>query len=137
MTPNETIFEKIIKGEIPCTKIYEDEHTLAFLDIKPNNLGHTLVIPKEHSANIYEMSEESTKNVFATVRKVAKAIKIALSADGINLVMNNEPAAGQDVFHSHIHVIPRFDNDGFKKGRHLEYKEGEMEEIAERIKRVL
>src|SRR3989344_1093399 len=131
---NDCIFCKIVKGDIPSNKIYEDEETFAFLDIAPVNLGHTLVISKEHFPNIYETPEEVMAHMMKTAKKVSIALK-ALDAEGVNVTMNNNFAAGQVVFHSHIHVIPRFTNDGFelwhgKRG----YKDGnEREEIAQKI----
>ena len=132
--PEETIFMKIIKGEIPSTKIYEDENTYAFLDIQPNNLGHTLVIPKTPSTNIYKMSDEDVKTLFVVVKKISIAVKKGMEATGINIAMNNDVDAGQEVFHSHIHVIPRFPNDNFKHGRHLKYEDGQIETTAEKIR---
>ena len=128
------IFLKIIAGEIPAHKVYEDEYTYAFLDATPNNPGHTLVIPKERYKDIYEIPEEVLSHVMNTVKKVAIAVKKATNADGINIGMNNEPAAGQLVFHAHIHVIPRFKDDGLKHWGKKEYKEGEAEKVAESIR---
>lgn len=128
------IFCKIINKEIPCSKIYEDEKVFAFLDIAPVNIGHTLIIPKKHFVNIYETPEELLANMIKISKIIAKAIKSELKTDGINVTMNNEPAAGQAVFHSHIHIIPRFTNDGFGlwQGKRP-YNEGEKEQIAQRI----
>ena len=131
---SDDIFLKIIAGEIPAHKVYEDEYTYAFLDATPNNPGHTLVIPKERYKDIYEIPEEVLSHVMNTVKKVAIAVKKATNADGINIGMNNEPAAGQLVFHAHIHVIPRFKDDGLKHWGRKEYKEGEAEKIAESIR---
>jgi len=128
-----TIFEKIVAGEIPCTKIYEDSETFAFLDISPSQYGHTLVITKQPFKNIYEIPSEIAGKLFQAVQKIAVAIKKATEADGINIVMNNETAAGQIVFHAHIHIIPRFENDGGYHGKHLTYPEGKKEEIATKI----
>lgn len=125
---------KIIRREIPAHIVYEDEQTLAFLDIAPNNHGHTLVIPKEPSRNLFEISEESWLAVMKTVRKLAPVIKEAAGASGINIAMNNEPAANQEVFHTHVHIIPRFDGDGVLSYSKTEYAEGEAEAIAERIR---
>lgn len=134
----ETIFTKIINGEIPSSKIYEDENVFAFLDIQPNNLGHTLVVPKNHSKNIYEMDEEDIKNLFIAVKKISVAVKKGTKATGINIAMNNDPDAGQEVFHSHIHIIPRFPNDSFHHGRHLKYESDEQkEEVAQKIRNEL
>jgi len=130
----ECIFCKIIKGEIPSHKIYEDEHTFAFLDIRPNNPGHTLVIPKDHFENIYTTPDEALARMMLSAKKISIAIKNSLAADGINISMNNEEAAGQIIFHTHIHVIPRYTTDGFKHFPQKSYKQGEAEEIAKKIK---
>lgn len=127
------IFCKIIKGELPATKLYEDDKALAFLDISPVNIGHALVIPKEHFENILETPEDVIAHMMKVVKKVSHGIE-GLKCDGINITMNNKSAAGQVVFHSHIHVIPRYVGDGFglwhgKRG----YAEGEKEEVAKTI----
>ena len=128
------IFCKIVKGEIPCTKIYEDKNVLAFLDITPVNIGHALVIPKQHFANIYETPEDILAGMMIASKIVSKAIKSGTGADGINLTMNNDPAAGQVIFHSHIHLIPRIMNDGFPMWHgKRNYTEGEMGTVAEKI----
>ena len=129
------LFCKIIAGEIPSYKIYEDENTFAFLDINPTNIGHTLVVPKKHSKNIFDIEKNDLNNVYQTSKKIATAIKKSLGADGINIISNNELAAGQLVFHTHIHIIPRFDNDGFKhwKGKRG-YKNGEADDTVNKIK---
>jgi|SRR5271168_2974773 len=128
------IFCKIIDGSIPADKVYEDEHTLAFLDIRPTNVGHTLVIPKDHFENIYTTPDETLCRLMISVRKIALAVKNAVDAEGINISMNNERPAGQLVFHTHIHIIPRFETDGFKSWGHTEYKDGEAEKVAEDIR---
>src|SRR5690554_342879 len=108
------IFCKIIKGEIPSSKVYEDENVLAFLDISQVTKGHTLVIPKKHEENIYELSEESAKAVFTAVPKIAKALKAAYNPIGLNMLNNNGKPAGQSVFHYHVHLLPRYGKgDGF------------------------
>ena len=101
------LFCKIISGEIPSAKVYEDEYSFAFLDINPINPGHTLLVPKRHFANLYETSDETLKELTPIIKKLAIAVKKAVSADGINIGMNNDPAAGQLVFHAHFHIIPR------------------------------
>lgn len=128
------IFCKIVGGEIPSFKVYEDGDTLAFLDIKPNNPGHTLVVPKKHSENLYDIDDHSLAATIRTAQKVARAIKLAMAADGINLAMNNESAAGQVIFHPHFHIIPRFKEDGYHPWPQKAYKEGEAENIAEKIR---
>ena len=128
------IFCKIVRNEIPAVKIYEDAETVAFLDITPNTRGHALIIPKNHFENIYSVPVETWCLMNITAQKIAIAIKSALSADGINIAMNNESAAHQLVFHAHIHVIPRY-NDFTEK--HYTYIADEMEELAKEIKEVL
>ncbi|MEI7512773.1 MAG: HIT domain-containing protein [Candidatus Uhrbacteria bacterium] len=111
---NTELFKKIIAGEIPCEKVYEDEHAFAFLDIGPVNLGHTLVIPKKWSQGLLDAEPEALRELIIAVQKVAAAVKAATGADGINVHQNEGEAAGQKVFHLHFHVIPRFANDGFE-----------------------
>ncbi len=108
--------------------------TLAFLDIHPVNPGHVLVIPKTHSANLFEISAKDWASVQETVRRIAVALEKAVEADGVNLMMNNREHAGQVVDHAHVHLIPRFKGDGLKLWPHKEYKEGEAAEIVEKIK---
>jgi len=128
------IFCKIIKKEIPADVIYEDENVLAFLDIAPVNIGHSLVIPKKHFVNIYETPEDILTEMMRTVKKISHAIKTGLGVDGINVTMNNEGAAGQVVFHAHIHIIPRIANDGFGMWHGKRpYAEGEKKAVAEKI----
>jgi len=130
----ECIFCKIIKKEIQTTKIYEDERTFAFLDISPVNYGHALVIPKVHSENLLEMKEKDLTAVMKTVQKIANAIMKGLKADGFNLGMNNYPAAGQLVMHSHIHVMPRLKNDGLRLNwPNKKYANGMDKDVAETI----
>ena len=131
---NNCIFCKISKKEIPCARVYEDENVLAFLDISPVNVGHTLVIPKKHYINIYETPEEILLEMMKVVKKISQAIKDGLFADGINIAINNDPAAGQVVFHSHIHIIPRVANDGFELWHSKRpYQKGEKEAVTKKI----
>ncbi len=138
MKEKETVFAKIIRREIPSEIVYEDELVLGFLDIHPVNFGHTLLIPKKHYQNIYELPDSILGHFFTVVKKLSTAIKKAVQADGINVVMNNEPAAGQVVFHAHVHIIPRFNNDGFKhwKGPR-KYEPDEALETMQKIRDVL
>lgn len=129
------IFCKISEGVIPSAKIYEDEEFFAFLDIKPVNPGHTLLVPKKHSANLYDTPDETLAHMAPVIKKLAMAVKKAVSADGINIGMNNDPAAGQLVFHAHFHIIPRHSEDGFKHWHSKRpYKDGEINKVAEKIK---
>jgi histidine triad (HIT) family protein len=104
--PN-NIFAKILRGELPCYKVYEDEKALAFLDIMPRAPGHTLVLPKAPARNVLDISAEDLAHVHQVAQKVAKAGMLAFSADGITIQQFNEGAGGQVVFHLHVHVIPR------------------------------
>lgn len=133
MTEN-CIFCKIIKGQIPCTKVYEDTDVFVFLDINPINKGHTLVVPKHHSENLYTIPEKDLLACVKTCKKVAIALKEAVKAEGVNIGMNNDGAAGQAVFHSHFHVIPRFSHDGLKHWPGKKYEGKEAEEIAQKLK---
>lgn len=128
------IFCGIVSGSIPAYTLYEDAHTLAFLDIHPNNPGHTLVIPKAHAANIYNIAPSDLHTLMDTTQKMARAVKQAMEADGINLSMNNDQAAGQIIFHAHMHVIPRFLHDGYKHWPQHSYPPDEAERITEKIK---
>jgi len=107
---DQNIFAKILRGEIPCHKVYEDDVALAFMDVMPQGDGHTLVIPKRAKVrNVLEMDADELAALIPRVQKVAKAVKQAFNADGVMLIQYNEPAAGQTVFHPHFHVIPRFE----------------------------
>jgi histidine triad (HIT) family protein len=105
--PN-NIFAKILRGDIPAHKVYEDAHTLAFMDIMPQADGHTLVIPKEGAANILDLSPDMAGRLIQTTQKIARAVKSAMNAPGVMLVQLNGAEAGQTVFHIHFHVIPRW-----------------------------
>ena len=135
--PEDCVFCKIIKGEIPCAKIYENDKVLAFLGIEPINKGHTIVIPKEHHKDLLSMPDDILAEVTKITKKVSKAVVEATGADGFNIGQNNGKAAGQAVFHFHIHIMPRFENDGLKHWSHKEYSEGEMNEFAEKISNAL
>ena len=107
---DQNIFAKILRGEIPCHKVYEDDVALAFMDVMPQGDGHTLVIPKRAKVrNVLEMDADELAALIPRVQKVAKAVKQAFNAAGVMLIQYNEPAAGQTVFHPHFHVIPRFE----------------------------
>jgi histidine triad (HIT) family protein len=106
---NNNVFAKILRGEFPCHKVYEDEHVLAFLDIMPRSPGHTLVIPKAPARNILDITEEDYIHAARATRKIARAAMAAFKADGITVQQFNETAGGQVVFHLHVHVMPRHD----------------------------
>jgi histidine triad (HIT) family protein len=132
------IFCKIIAGEIPSTKVFEDESVLAFLDIGPLSEGHTLLIPKEHAATLDELSADACCSLIRQLPSLCRAVSGAVEAAGYNVLINNGRAAGQLVDHVHFHIIPRQRGDGVIV--HLpagEYEVGRMAEVAERIKEFL
>jgi histidine triad (HIT) family protein len=120
----DNVFAKILRGELPCHKLYEDDATFAFMDIMPRGDGHCLVIPKKPSRNILDVDTESLSAVMATVQKLARAVKAAFAAEGVTVQQFNEQAGGQIVFHLHFHVIPRFE------GVALKPHSGQMEDQA-------
>lgn len=130
------IFCKIVAGDIPSRRVYEDAETLAFLDIHPVNPGHTLVIPKAHKVDLFDTEDSDWKSLASSVRIVAHKIEEALKPDGVNIAMNNRAPAGQVVFHAHVHVIPRHEGDGYTPWHGKPYKEGEAETILEKLKSV-
>ena len=134
MNDTNCIFCKIIADQIPSVQIYEDADTLAFLDINPVNPGHTLVIPKTHYVNVFDAPEEMWTRVMATAKKIAHALEKGLPTGDVNITTNNGAHSGQMVFHSHVHVIPRYEGDGFGLWHGTPYKDGEAHEIAEKIK---
>ncbi|MCP4000843.1 MAG: HIT family protein [Gammaproteobacteria bacterium] len=109
------IFAKILRDEIPAIKVYEDKETLAFMDVMPQAPGHTLVIPKSAAENLFDLKMTVGAAVLATTQKVADAVRTAMQADGIMLNQFNGPAAGQTVFHFHVHIVPRFDTVPLRK----------------------
>ena len=115
------IFAKILRGEIPSHRVYEDDAVVAFMDVMPQGPGHTLVVPKAPSRNLLDANPSTFGPLFNVVQKVAQAVKKALNADGVTILQFNEPASGQTVYHLHVHVIPRFD------GIPLKPHSGEME----------
>jgi len=115
------IFAKILRGEIPCHKVFEDDVALAFMDVMPQVDGHTLVLPKAASRNILDMTPQNLAALITRVQHVAKSVKLAFKADGLQIRQYNEPAAGQTVFHTHFHILPMLEGVGLK--RHA----GEME----------
>lgn len=137
MKHDDCLFCKIVEGEIPSAKVYEDDHVYAFMDISQVTTGHTLVIPKVHTRDIYETPADVAGELFARVPKIAQTIKETYNPVGMNLLNNNEIMAGQSVFHLHIHIIPRYsDEDGFDAKwitRNDEFSMEELKEIAEKI----
>jgi histidine triad (HIT) family protein len=130
------IFCKIVNGEIPAVKVLDEERVLAFMDINPSSKGHMLVVPKNHAENIFEIPESDLAALIKAVKRSAKAVKEALHAEGITILQLNGTASDQIVPHLHIHIIPRWKNDGLPIST-WEMKPGDMEEIkniAQKIK---
>jgi histidine triad (HIT) family protein len=103
------IFARILRGELPSHKVHEDDAVIAFMDVMPQGTGHTLVVPKAPSRNLLDADPATLAKLMTAVQKVARAVKAAFAADGVTVIQFNEPAAGQTVFHLHVHVIPRFE----------------------------
>jgi histidine triad (HIT) family protein len=131
------LFCKIIAGEIPAEKIFENDKVLAFLDITPVNPGHTLVIPKAHRENLVDTEDGLLCEIILTVKKLAPIIAQAVGAEGYNLGVNSGTAAGQIIFHTHFHIMPRFSGDGHTHWSKKPYKEGEMAIVVEKIKQLM
>lgn len=127
------VFCKVVKGELPAYKVYEDDLTLAFLDIYPVYKGHTLVVPKVHAENISDISESDLAAVAAASKKVAKLLKGKLNCEGVNLVQSNGKAASQVIMHFHMHVVPRFINDGLNLWAHGEKPSFDLKKIHAEI----
>lgn len=132
------IFCKIVKGEIPAAKVYEDGNVLSFLDIMPSNKGHCLVVPKKHYEALLDIPDEDLSGVIKAVKKVAKALSLSMGNGAYNIVMNNGKEAGQLVQHAHIHIIPRFKGDRLRLSwSHKKYGDKEIEEYKEKIGKFL
>ncbi|MEK7211857.1 MAG: HIT family protein [Patescibacteria group bacterium] len=131
------IFCKIIAGEIPAHKIYENHHAVAFLDIQPINPGHALIVPREHHQDLLSAPLEVLRDIMGAAQIIAPAIVKAVGADGFNLALNNGEAAGQAVFHTHFHCIPRFADDGLRHWPRKNYAAEEAEALAGKIREQL
>ena len=124
--PEPTIFDRILDGEIPCHRIYEDEHVLAFLDINPLSSGHTLVIPKERRAFLHELSDRSAAALGRALPRIVRAVRRATGCEHYNVLQNNGAPAHQAIFHVHFHVIPRIEDQGLE----LDWRSKELEDGA-------
>lgn len=136
MADENCIFCKIIAGEIPSTAVYEDEDFRAILDVNPAARGHVIIMPKKHAANIFELDEAEASKVFPIAKKIATAVMKTYHCDGVNILQNNGEAAGQTVFHLHVHVVPRYYGDGVN----IMWKAGEtpdLQAVADEIKKNL
>ncbi len=134
-TDKNCIFCKIVAGDVPCTKVYEDDQTLGFMDVMPLNKGHLLVVPKEHFGNIVEIDPEIYGRLAAIVCKISKAVQAAVKPDGMNVLQLNGKAANQVVPHLHVHLVPRWHGDGITISE-WEPKPGSADEIAAAAKKI-
>jgi histidine triad (HIT) family protein len=128
MSDPDCIFCKIVAGEIPSHKIEEDDKTLAFMDINPWTRGHALVIPKAHSRNIYDAEADDLAATHLAAQRLARRMRDRLNCEGINVLQSSEPVAMQTVFHTHVHVLPRYSDDGLRLPAHP--KPAEHDELA-------
>lgn len=135
MKKDDCIFCKIVSGEIPSRKIYEDEDVIAIMDLNPTSKGHSLIIPKEHYTDIYDIDEETAAKIMRTAKKLAIQMTKALGCDGFNLLQNNGAVAGQTMFHFHLHLIPRYkDADNrMLKFTSVDLTDEEMDAIRDQI----
>ncbi len=131
---DDCVFCKIIAGKIPALKVYENDKIFAFLDISPVNKGHTLVVPRAHHVDLLETPEDVLADMMTRTKKIAAAVVKAVKADGFNLGCNTKKAAGQAVFHTHLHIIPRFLGDGLQSWPHQKIADAEMQKVAADIK---
>jgi len=131
------IFAKIIRGEIPAFKVYEDAHTLSFMDVMPQSEGHTLVIPKTSARNFFDIEPDALSALIKSTQHVAKAVQKAFKPDGMRIIQFNEPAAGQTVFHIHFHIVPCYEGRQLKGHSRDMADKAMLAEHAERIKREL
>lgn len=129
------IFCKIIDGEIPSYKLYEDDNVLAFLDITQGTKGHTLIIPKKHIKNVYTLDEKTAHAIFTVVPKIANALKKAFNPIGLNIINNNEKPL-QSVFHFHLHLIPRYEDDGMELSTINNYGKYDSAYFTEMVKQI-
>jgi histidine triad (HIT) family protein len=133
----DNIFAKVLRGEIPCHKIYEDEDTLAFLDIMPRTEGHALVVTKEKARDLFDIKPEALGKLMAVVQKLAPKIKEAVGADGVLIQQFNAAAAGQTVFHLHIHIVPRNEGEALKPHAGKMEDQAKLAATAEKIRKKL
>ena len=133
MKKDDCIFCKIAAGEIPSRKIYEDKDLIAIMDLSPTSKGHSLIIPKEHYTNIYDIDEEIAGKVMKTAKKLATKMTVALNCDGFNLLQNNGETAGQTMFHFHMHLIPRYKDadNNLLKFTSVSFSDEEMDSIRD------
>ena len=133
----DNIFAKILRGEMPCVKVYEDDNILSFMDVFPQSEGHTLVIPKAPSRNLLETNAKDIGRLFGAVQRITKAVETALKPDGITVTQFNGAPAGQTVFHTHVHIIPRYDGKALGAHGSGTADKDELKALAEKISAAL
>lgn len=132
---DQNVFAKIIRGEIPCVKLFEDDVAIAFMDLYPQSRGHCLVVPKEAARNLLELSDDCAAQAMTRVKRLAQAVEKALKPDGVTVVQFNGAPAGQTVYHIHIHVIPQWENEKLAgHGQSGEADKDELEALADKIR---
>jgi len=134
--PN-NIFAKILRGEVPAHKVYEDERALAFMDVMPQSEGHTLVIPKAQARNFFDVEPDTLAELIKTTQRVARAVRDAFKPDGMRIIQFNEPAAGQTVFHIHFHIVPCYDGQSLKLHAREMADHALLAQHAERVRQAL
>lgn len=137
MYDSSNVFAKILRGEIPAFKVYEDERTLAFMDAMPQSEGHTLVIPKTNARNFFDIDAVALADLIQKTQHVAKAVRKAFAPDGIRIIQFNEPAAGQTVFHIHFHIVPCYEGKDLKHHSRDFADKTVLAQHAERVKQAL
>ena len=132
------IFCKIVRRQAPASIVYEDDAVMAFLDIRPLNKAHTLVIPKNHYVDIFDIPEDQLSKIHSVTKQISEAVKKATNSDGISIIQQNGKAAGQDIFHIHVHVVPRFEGQKLPSFSNLqEVERAKLDDMAKKIKQQL
>jgi histidine triad (HIT) family protein len=135
MAHEDCIFCKVLAGEIPSERVYEDDHTVAVMDINPWTRGHAVVIPRKHAENLFEIEDSELEHVAVAAKRLATKMRDTLGCDGVNLLQSNGRAAWQTIFHLHMHVIPRYEDDPLRlPGQPLQPAEGELAEVAAELR---
>ncbi len=134
---NDNVFAKILRSEADAHIVLEEEHCVAFMDVMPQSDGHTLVIPREHAENVFELSSDALSHLIATTQRVARAVRSAFKPAGVMLMQLNGPAAGQTVFHVHFHIVPRYTGDGMNLHARAAAPSSVLREHAARVRAAL
>jgi len=135
--PSDCVFCKIVEGKLPCYKVYENREFMAFLDRTPVNKGHTLLVPKAHYESLEKLPDTLSEKLILTLKKLVVPVASAVGSPGVNIGLNNAPVAGRLIPHVHFHIMPRFENDGYRLWEGKKLSEDEMKKIAQKIKNSL